>query len=292
MKRIVTIQDISCIGKCSLTVALPLISCFGVETAIIPTAVLSTHTAFNEFTFHDLTDDIEPIMANWKKQNFHFDGIYTGYLGSIRQIELMKKFFDTFAEENTLKIVDPCMADFGSLYKGFDKEFAFEMASLCSKADIILPNLTEASFLLGRDCLDSNYSEDDIKEMMVALSKLGAKKVILKGISFNKQKSSFKGIDGKIGICYYNQERDKYSWYFHKKIEQNFHGTGDVFASVFTGAMIENFSIESSYTLAADFVLKTIEYTIKDKNHNFYGVNFESAIPFLVKEIEKRKHLN
>lgn len=145
MKRIVTIQDVSCVGKCSLTVALPIISAMGVETAIIPTAVLSTHTMFKGFTFRDLTSDIEPIMEHWKKEGFKFDAIYTGYLGSFEQIELMHRLIKEFRGPDTKVIVDPCMADNGKLYPGFTPEFAKAMAGLCAEADIIVPNLTEAS---------------------------------------------------------------------------------------------------------------------------------------------------
>ena len=152
MKRILTIQDISCIGKCSLTVALPIISALGVETAILPTAVLSTHTMFNNFTFHDLTDEIVPITKHWKEENLDFDIIYTGYLGSARQIDLVADLFDEFKTENNLTIVDPVMADNGKLYPGFDEAYATQMTSLCAKADIIIPNITEASYLTGKSC--------------------------------------------------------------------------------------------------------------------------------------------
>ncbi len=288
MKRVVTIQDISCIGKCSLTVALPLISSMGIETAIIPTAVLSTHTAFKGFTFRDLTEDIVPILEHWEKEKFAFDGIYTGYLGSLEQIELMKLLIKKFKGEKTLVVVDPCMADGGKLYPGFDQNFAFNMAGLCKEADVILPNLSEAAFLLGEKYLEGGYTEDDIKSLMVRLAGLGAKKVVLKGVSFDEDQKDLKGIKGKIGICYYDSESGKYSWYFHKKISTSFHGTGDIFASIFTGAMLSDFSIENSYKLAGDFVVKAIEETISHPDYNTYGVDFESVIPWLTEEQQRR----
>lgn len=288
MKRVVTIQDISCIGKCSLTVALPLLSTFNIETAIIPTAVLSTHTAFKNFTFRDLTDDIEPIMKVWEEDKFHFDGIYTGYLGSIKQIEIMKDFFHRFSSPDTLKIVDPCMGDFGKLYSGFDSSFALKMASLCQEADIILPNMTEASYLLGKECLKEGYREEDIKKLLVELSDLGCNKIILKGISFSQGSSSQEGVKNKIGICYYNREKDSYSWYFHKKIDGIFHGTGDIFASVLTGALVKNYSVEDAIKLAADFTLRAIEETVKDPERVFYGVNFETALCYLIERIKDK----
>ena len=150
MKRVVTIQDISCLGKCSLTVALPIISAMGIETAVIPTAVLSTHTGgFTGYTFRDLTDDIPDITAHWKSMDLKFDAIYTGYLGSKRQVQIISELFDSFRNENNVTIVDPVLGDAGRYYKGFDDEFAGEMKKLCAKADYILPNMTEASFMLG-----------------------------------------------------------------------------------------------------------------------------------------------
>ncbi len=289
MKRIVTVQDISCIGKCSLTVALPIISAMGIETAIIPTAVLSTHTAFKGFTFHDLTGEVLPILDHWEKEKFKFDGIYTGYLGSLEQIELMKNLITRFKGENTLVIVDPCMADNGSLYPGFDQNFASHMAGLCSYADYILPNLSEASFLLGEKYMAGDYSEDDIKALMKRLSSLGSRHVILKGVSFDKDQDDLKGVKGKIGICAYDSGSGKYSWYFHKKISTSFHGTGDIFASVFTAAMINGFTTEKAYALAGDYVVKSIEETLSHDNYNTYGVDFEAVIPYLVKEMEKRR---
>ena len=159
MKRILSVQDISCVGKCSLTVALPIISAFGIEAGILPTATLSTHTAFKNFTFRDLTDDIEPICNHWLEQTIEFDAIYTGYLGSKRQIDLVLDIFNSFGE-GKLKFVDPAMGDNGRLYVGFDVEFAHEMAKLCAAADIIVPNLTEACFMLDKPYIANGYDEE------------------------------------------------------------------------------------------------------------------------------------
>ncbi|MCM1358335.1 MAG: bifunctional hydroxymethylpyrimidine kinase/phosphomethylpyrimidine kinase, partial [Prevotella sp.] len=147
MKRTVTIQDISCFGKCSLTVALPVISAMGIETAVIPTAVLSTHTGgFTGYTFRDLTGDIPEISRHWKSLDIKFDSVYTGYLGSAEQIEIVSKFFDDFRTENNFIVVDPVLGDNGRFYAGFNEDFAGKMAGLCSKADYIIPNMTEACF--------------------------------------------------------------------------------------------------------------------------------------------------
>ena len=288
MKRVVTVQDISCLGKCSLTVALPIISAMGVETCVIPTAVLSTHTVFKGFTFHDLTGEIAPIMEHWKKENFRFDAIYTGYLGSFEQLELMKKLIADFGGKETLAIVDPCMADNGKLYPGFTQEFAFAMAKLCGKADIVVPNMTEASFMLGVPYrAGGTYDESYLKKILRDIAALGAKKIVLKGVEFPEDQPNFKNVAGKIGIVAYDAEKDVFTSYFHEKVDQTFHGTGDIFASVFTGAYLRGLTLEESYSLAADFVVEAIKETMSHENHNWYGVDFEAVFPYLVKRLEK-----
>ncbi|WP_426349960.1 pyridoxamine kinase [Alloiococcus sp. CFN-8] len=278
MKRIVTVQDISCVGKCSLTVALPVISAMGVETSVIPTAVLSTHTAFKDFTFRDLTDDIEGIAEHWKKEKIAFDAIYTGYLGSFKQLKLVSNFFDDFKEDNTLIFVDPVMGDYGKLYTGFTQEFAFEMAKLCSKADIIVPNMTEASYMLGIDYIGEGYSQEYVKDILLKLSALGPKQVVLTGVSFEPN---------ILGVMGYDSATNKYFSYFNEKINVNFHGTGDVFASCCVGALMNGYSLEDSLKIAADFTVESIRKSIEDKDSRWYGVNFESAVPYLIKRIEK-----
>ena len=221
MKRIVTIQDISCVGKCSLTVALPIISAMGIETAVIPTAVLSTHTAFKNFTYRDLTGDLPKIAKHWKQEKFNFDGIYTGYLGSIEQIDMLKEFFKQFKTPDNFIFIDPVMADNGKLYAGFDAKFVKEMKKLCKMADIIVPNLTEASYMLEKEYKEI-YSEQEIKDILIELSNLGPKYVVLTGVSFK---------DNKLGVMSYNKETNEFFTYFNEKIPTKYHGTGDIFAS-------------------------------------------------------------
>ena len=180
MKRIMTIQDISCVGKCSLTVALPIISAMGVETAVIPTAVLSAHTVFRNFTYKDMSDQIEPICDHWQAEGITFDGIYTGYLGSFEQIDMMARVFDAFKTAENVILVDPVMADHGKLYPTFDEAFAAKMATLCAKADIIVPNITEACFMTGTEYREV-YDETYVKELLLKLAALGAKVSILTG---------------------------------------------------------------------------------------------------------------
>lgn len=268
MKRILSIQDISCVGKCSLTVALPIISSFGIETAILPTATLSTHTAFKGFTFRDLTDDIEPICRHWKEQGIEFDAIYTGYLGSQRQINLVLDIFRDFGE-NKLKFVDPVMGDNGKLYSGFDRSFAREMAKLCSKADIIVPNLTEACFMLDKPYISEGYDEQYVKNILKELTSLGCRCAVLTGIGFDKD---------TLGSYGYDKESDTFFFDYNKKIEQSFHGTGDVFSSVCFAAVLKGKSVSEATEIAADFVCDSLDATINDEKPIWYGVNFEKII--------------
>ena len=192
MKRVLTIQDISCLGKCSLTIALPVISALGSETVILPTAVLSTHTMFKNFTCKDLSDQIEPIAAHWKSEGVAFDAIYTGYLGTVEQIDQIKELFHNFRGENTMIIVDPVMADNGKLYPAFDMDYVKKNAQLCGEADIIVPNITEAALMTGMEYREE-YDEAYLKEMLARLNELGAGISVLTGVSLEKGKT------GEIG---------------------------------------------------------------------------------------------
>lgn len=275
MKRAVTIQDISCIGKCSLTVALPIISAMGIETAVIPTSVLSTHTMFKNFTFRDLSQDIPLIQKHWKNEKIDFDSIYTGYLGSIEQIEMLKEFFKEFKTEKNFIFIDPVMGDNGKLYTGFNQEFALQMKELCKMADIIVPNLTEASYMLQKEYKEY-YTEQEIKELLLELASLGPKQVILTGISFK---------NNELGVMSYNKETNEFFTYFREKIPVKYHGTGDIFASTLVGAILNENTVEKSLEIAVDYVWETIDETYKKKKEDAYGVEFESKIPYLVKKI-------
>lgn len=279
MKRIVTVQDISCVGKCSLTVALPVISACGVEASVIPTAVLSTHTAFDGFTFCDLTDEIEPVAEHWKKENITFDAIYTGYLGSFRQLQLMDKFFDDFKTDDNIIFIDPVMGDHGKLYPGFTQDFADSMAKLCSKADVIVPNLTEACYMLHEEYIENGYSEEYIKIILKKLAALGCKNAVLTGVSFE---------EGKVGVMSYNKEKDEFADYYTEKIKASFHGTGDVFSSACVGALMKGLPLANALKAAANYTVESIKATVKEENHNWYGVNFEEAIPCLLDELNNR----
>lgn len=278
MKRVLSIQDLSCIGKCSLTVALPIISAMGVETAIVPTAVLSTHTMFNDFTFRDLTEDMDKIKKHWVKERFDFDAIYTGYLGSKEQIEIVTDYFDTFKNKQNYIIVDPAMADNGKLYTGFTPDFALKMAKLCSKADIILPNISEACFMLGKDYIGEDAAPSQIKELLTELTSLGAKIVVITGVKFGENDFGFMGYDTKTeGFFQYSTE----------EIPMKSHGTGDIFASAFTGALMNRYSVYNSLKIAADYTCACIKNSYNDSDAVNYAVNFEAEIPLLLKMIGK-----
>ena len=286
MKRVLTVQDISCVGKCSLTAAIPVISAMGIEVCPLPTAILSNHTAFSSFSFLDLTDKIPEILNEWKKQGFHFDAIYTGYLGSIKQIDLVHKILDEFAQNDTLVVIDPCMADNGKLYTGFSQDFVKQMAKLCERANVILPNMTEACFLVNQDYDFLVQTNESITKVMAKLLSLGAKQVILKGVEFSKE---------KIGVAYCSQKTnndnrnligksiiensiDDMKIYFHHRYDENFHGTGDLFASVVTGALVLKKELKEAVEIACDFIQESIECTLSNPNYNWYGVEFESAL--------------
>ena len=277
IKRIVTIQDISCVGKCSLTVALPIISAMGVETAILPTAVLSTHTMFKGFTVKDLTDQIAPIAEHWKKENFKFDAIYTGYLGSFEQISLVSQFFRDFKTPDNLIVVDPVMADNGKLYPAFDEAYAKENAKLCAGADLIVPNITEASFLTGlpyRETYDRTY----ITDLLKALAQLGPKYVVLTGVSFH---------EGEIGVMGLNSRTGETFEYYNEKVPVSYHGTGDIFSSTVVGALTRGIAMPEAFRIACDYTRDTIDYTFRTPGTSSYGVDFEVTLPKLVERLAK-----
>lgn len=273
-KRVLTIQDISCVGQCSLTVALPIISACAVECATLPSAVLSNHTAgFTGFTFRDLSDDMPAISAQWEKDNISFNSIYTGYLGSIKQIDFVADIF----EKNLLKggkiIVDPAMADRGKFYKGFDMEYAIATKKLCRMADYILPNITESCFLTGTPYKEE-YDKAYIDRLFNKFAEMGCKNVILTGVSLSPEKTG-------IAVC----ENGEFFYYEHDLLEGCCHGTGDVFASAFTGALTRGKTAFEASKIAADFTLECIKNTARLPNH-WYGVAFEPVLPKLIKMLE------
>ena len=272
-KRILTIQDISCVGQCSLTVALPILSACGLETVILPSAILSTHTGgFKGFTFRDLTEDIDGIAEHWAKENISFDGLYTGYLGSVSQIDKVLHIADTRLKDGAPLIVDPAMADNGKLYSIFDDEFVKNMRRLTDKADIILPNITEACFLTGIEYLE-NYDESYIKKLIDKLAVNDRQIVILTGVSYR---------EGKTGVAVYQNGTLRY--YEHEKIAKGSHGTGDIYASAFTGAYTQGHTAYDAAVIAADYTVRCIRGTQGDPEH-WYGVKFEPQLKYLIERL-------
>lgn len=271
--KILTIQDISCVGQCSLTVALPIISACGIETCVLPSAVLSTHTAgFSGYTFRDLTEDLPAIRTHWLKEGITFDAIYTGYLGSARQIGYVEEIIRDTAARNAAAIVDPAMADNGSLYPGFDDIFVQAMKGLCSKADYLLPNITEACFLTGTQ-YETEYDRAYISELLARLTALGCKNIILTGVSY---------APGKTGIVVF--ENGSYAYYEHEKLPNSCHGTGDIYASAFVGAFVRGKSAYDAARIAADYTVACIKATAKEENH-WYGAKFEPVLPKLIQAL-------
>ena len=244
MKKILTVQDISCFGKCSITIALPVISAMGVETVILPTAVLSTHTMFSGFTCKDLTDQLIPITDHWKSEKLSFNAIYTGYLGSAKDIDIARHIFREFRTPETIVFVDPVMGDNGKLYPAFDMEYAKQNAGLCAEADIIVPNLTEACLMTDTE-YRTDYDEDYILKLLDRLAGLGAKTVVLTGVSLSEGRTGIYGLDT-------------------------------------LGALMNGLPLDEAFSIAADYTAQTIEVTMNNPDKPWYGVDFEATLPDLI----------
>lgn len=274
-EKLLTVQDISCVGQCSLTVALPILSACGVETCVLPSALLSTHTAFSHFTCLDLTAEMDAIRQAWEQEQITFGALYTGYLGSIRQIAEVKRIADACIQSGGLRIVDPAMADGGKLYPAFDMDFVAAMRELCRSADILLPNITEAC-LLSDTPYRERYDRAYIDGLLVRLRQaVGDRTVILTGVGFCEDRTGV--------LISKNGETD---YYEHRRLSRSCHGTGDVYASVFTGAVLRGETVERAARLAADFTVSCIENTADDPAH-WYGVKFEGRLPELIQALEK-----
>jgi pyridoxine kinase len=280
-KRVAAIHDISCVGRCSLTVALPILSAAGFDTGVLPTAVLSTHTGeFEGYTYRDLTDDIQPIAAHWQTLGLAFDALYSGFLGSFRQIDLIADLFDSFRREETIVMVDPVMADNGKLYAVYSEEMVGGMRKLCAKADILVPNLTEAAFLLGEEYKPEGYDRLYIEKTLKKLSETGAKKIVLSGVSFSPE---------QLGAACYDSISGEIGYVFCERAAGCFHGTGDIFGSVLLAALLRGFSLEAAAGAAVRYTRRCIEWTLEFKQERRFGVCFEPAIPYLIEVLSGEK---
>lgn len=266
-QRILTIQDISCVGQCSMTVALPILSACGHEVCVLPSAVLSTHSGgFGKPVVSYLQESMEPVWRHWQREGICFDAIYTGYLGSMEAVNVASRIMDEMLAPGGKVIVDPAMADHGKLYSGLTESYADSMKALCMRADVMIPNITEAAMMTGMPYRES-YGEDYIHDL---LHTLGGKQVILTGVSFEY---------GKTGAAIRND--DNVSCYFHQRVDRSFHGTGDAFAAAFTGAWLQNKTLEQAVQIAADFTFQSISNTIQKPAH-WYGLKFETALSALM----------
>lgn len=276
-KRVLAIHDISCFGRCSLTVALPIISSAGIETAVIPTAVLSTHTGgFTGFTYRDLTEDICPVVKHWKTLDLHFDAVYTGFLGSFEQIDIVSGIFDVLSDDDTMVIVDPVMADNGMLYSIFPGDFPAGMRKLCAKADLIVPNITEAVLMLNEEYIEGPYEMEYIEGLLRRLGSIGSKRIVLTGVFFN---------DKELGAAAYDTDSGHIDYAFAERVEGYYHGTGDVFGSALVGALMNGRSLKESVAIAVDFTAGSIRRT-KDAGTDIrFGVNFEEGISKYIQDI-------
>ena len=276
-KRVVAINDISGVGKCSITVACPILSAAGIETSVLPTALLSTHTGgFDGYSFLDLTDEMSKIMAHWQSLNLNFDAIYSGYLGSVDQIRTVNSFIDTFKRENTLIMVDPVMGDAGRFYAGFTNEYIDGMKNLCGRADIIVPNITEALFLIGKEYKEGPYTELFIENLLKEMAVFGCKKIVLTGVHFN---------DKEVGAASYDVQNDVFDIALDPRIDGFYHGTGDVFASTLLAGLLNDKSLAESTKIAVKFTEDAIIRTKEAQTDTRYGVNFEMGIPKLIKNL-------
>lgn len=278
LQRVAAIHDISGFGKCSMTVVLPILSAAGIEVVCMPTAVLSTHTGgFEGFTYRDLTEDLPAITEHWKSLDLHFSSIYSGFLGSPEQVDIVSNFMDTFNSDNTLVYVDPVMADEGELYSVFDDHMVDKMRELCEKADLLLPNITEACFLLKQPYQHGPYTRDYIEKIVRGLSDMGPEKVVLTGVYFDNE---------KLGAACYDRAEDKVEYAFSEKVPGQFHGTGDIFGSFCLAALLNGKSLLDSTQFAVDLTTDCILRTVARETNRREGVDFEGVLPEMMKCLE------
>lgn len=270
------IHDLSCVGRCSLTVALPILSAAGVETSVLPTAVLSAHSGFEGFTYRDMTGDIPDIVGHFAELKLRFDALYSGYLGSYAQLEQISRLFEAFGSSDALILVDPVMADDGKLYRNFTPEFAKGMAKLCAQADVIVPNVTEAFFLLGIPYETPPYSEERIRELLLSLAEYGRFDIVLTGVVCR---------EGEQGIVVYERASGHISEYRRPAVEGTYCGSGDVFASALLAGLLNGKPLYQAATIAADFTTASILSTHEEGRDVRYGVNFERNLPVLLRAL-------
>jgi pyridoxine kinase len=280
-KRVAAIHDISCFGKCSLTVALPVISAAGIEVSVIPTAVLSTHTGgFTGFTYRDLTEDILPVVRHWQTLNIGFDAVYTGFLGSFEQIDIMTEVFAALKTPDNLILVDPVMADNGKLYSLFPPDFPQGMKKLCAMADIIVPNITEAALLVGDTYREGPYEKSYIEDLLNRLAEIGPQQLVLTGVHFD---------NAELGAAVY--DRGEITYLLSRRIEGYYHGTGDLFASALLAGVLEGLTLADAADAAIGLTVESIERTRQAGTDVRFGVNFEAGLAEFAARLRQRNEV-
>ena len=276
-KRCLTIQDYSCLGRCSLTVALPILSAPSLEAVGLPTAILSNHTAYKDWTFVDLSDEMEKSIEMWREYNHHFDVIYTGYL-TTDQIDITYRIIQKLKEKDTKVMIDPACADNGKLYPGFKENHMEEMKKLLSIADMTCPNMTEACLLTDHPYHGESISYEEAVSIAKDLSKLGPSIILLTGVIFK---------EGTIGCLIYEKEKEEISLYETNCLPINFHGAGDSFCSAFVGAYERGKSVYQSVKIAHDFVHRAMQRSYDNHVDGIlYGLEFEPELSSYIKDLE------
>ena len=273
-KKIALINDMSCIGRCSLTAAIPIISACGFQSVPLPTGIFSAHTEFDGFVCADMTKNMQNFADHWKKIGIRFDAVCTGFLASKEQAEIVKRFMIDFKKSDTVCIVDPVMGDNGSFYNGIDESFVDEMRFLCAMADIITPNVTEAEMIAGVDCTKAPYSADHIKELLIKLRSLGTGRIVITGIENE---------DGQIGCAVYDSYTRKANMFFTPKSEGRFPGAGDVFTAALTSAFMKGIEFNNAVQIAMTFTCDCVERTALTDEPRSFGLQFETQIDKLRK---------
>ncbi len=256
---------------------MPIISACGFESVPFPTGIFSAHTEFDGFVCTDLTDKMQTFADHWKDLGIRFDAIYTGYLATKEQAEIVKRFLIDFKKSDTLCIVDPVMGDNGSFYQRIDESFVSEMRFLCAMADIITPNVTEAEMIAGVDCTTPPHSLDHIKELLISLRNLGTPRVVITGIESD---------DGQIGCAVYDSYTRKANMFFTPKAEGRFPGSGDVFAAALTSAVVSGKEFTDAVQIAMSFTCDCVEKTAASGAERRYGLRFEPQIDKLIKAVK------
>lgn len=264
--RVAAVHDMCGYGNCSLTAAIPILSAGGCDVCPVPTALFSAHTRYSVFTFHDTTEILDGYLDAWRKENVDLDGVYSGFLGSAEQVEIIKRLYSQYP--HALRLVDPVMGDGGEIYATYTPELCEAMGTLVDGADVLMPNLTEASILTKRAYPGRDLSDAEVNDMIDALLDLGAKNVVLKGIDHNDGMirnyvaSAASGASGKQELA-------------HSKLPFMTHGTGDAFASALCGALMAGRPLAESAHIAGEFVRHAMENTQYQPHHDERGVSFE-----------------